>query len=60
MKAKVEGQDCCPSVLEAQDVVSLLNATHHLCNHQNVCSMGIMELLTLERILALVRTDTTR
>ena len=53
MKSKLEGREGWPTILKEQDVVTLLKAIHHLCNQQDGGATGLMEIVTLERSLAL-------
>ena len=53
MKAKLEGREGWPTILEEQDGVALLKAIHRLCNQQDSWSTGLMEIVTLEKSLAL-------
>ena len=52
-KAKLEGREGWPTILEEQDGVALLRAIHRLCNQQDGGATGLMEIVTLERSLAL-------
>ena len=53
MKAKLEGREGWPKILDNQDGVGLLKAIHRLCNQQDGRATGLMEIVTLERSLAL-------
>ena len=53
MKAKLKGRKGWPTILKEQDEVALLKAIHRLCNQQDVRATGLMEIVTLERSLAL-------
>ena len=53
MKAKLESREGWPTILEDQDGVGLLKVIHRLCNQQDGGATGLMEIVTLERSLAL-------
>ena len=42
-----------PTIIEEQEGVALLKTIHRLCNQQDDGATGLMEIVTLERSLAL-------
>jgi hypothetical protein len=52
-KAKIEGQDNWPIILELQDCMDLIKALYLLSNQQDGGSIELMEIVTLEHSLAL-------
>ena len=53
MKAKLEGREGWPTILEEQDGIALLKAIHRLCNQQDDGATGLMERVTLKQSLML-------
>ena len=53
MKSKLEVHEGWPTILEDQDRVALLKVIHRLCNQQDGRATVLMEIVTLERSIAL-------
>ena len=53
MQAKLYWREGWPKILKEQDGVGLLTAVHFICNQQDGGTTGLLEIVTLERSLAL-------